>query len=221
MNASGGEKICPICGYDSTKQNPENCLPIGFVLNDRYTVGQAKHSNGEGIAYIGWDNTEASIVTVREYFPVGFAVRNTDKTVGIVKGGEYSFNEGLIEYIDINRQIMESSQPAQMPITDVLEENGTVYTVTQSISAITLREFLAKNGGTLKWEQARPLFLPLIDTIKGMNDLGIIHGGISTDTVIVGRDGKLRISGYGIKNLRICDSPLESVVFHGFAAIEQ
>lgn len=221
MNDSGGEKICPICGYDSTKQNPENCLPIGFVLNDRYTVGQAKHSNGEGIAYIGWDNTEASIVTVREYFPVGFAVRKTDKTVGIVKGGEYTFNEGLIEYIDINRQIMESSLPSQMPITDVFEENGTVYTVTQSISAITLREFLAKNGGTLKWEQARPLFLPLIDTIKGMNDLGIIHGGISTDTVIVGRDGKLRISGYGIKNLRICDSPLESVVFHGFAAIEQ
>lgn len=221
MNDSGGEKICPICGYDSTKQNPENCLPIGFVLNDRYTVGQAKHSNGEGIAYIGWDNTEASIVTVREYFPVGFAVRNTDKTVGMVKGGEYTFNEGLIEFIDINRQIMESSLPSQMPITDVFEENGTAYTVTKSISAITLREFLTKNGGTLKWEQARPLFLPLIDTIKGMNDLGIIHGGISTDTVLVGRDGKLRISGYSIKNLRLNDSPLESVVLHGFAAIEQ
>ena len=221
MNDSGGEKICPICGYDSTKQNPENCLPIGFVLGERYAVGQAKHTNGEGIAYIGWDNSESSVVTVREYFPSGFAVRNADKTVGMVKGGEYTFNEGLIEFIDINRQIIESSLPSQMPITDVFEENGTAYTVTQSISAITLREFLTKNGGTLKWEQARPLFLPLIDTIKGMNDLGIIHGGISTDTVLVGRDGKLRISGYSIKNLRLNDSPLESVIFHGFAAIEQ
>ena len=221
MNDSGGEKICPICGYDSTKQNPENFLPIGFVLDKRYMVGQAKHSNGEGITYIGWDNSEASIVTIREYFPSGFAVRNADKTVSIVKGGEYTFNEGLIEFIDINRQIMGSSLPSQMPITDVFEENGTAYTVTQSISAITLSEFLAKNGGTLKWEQARPLFLPLIDTIKGMNDLGIIHGGISTNTILVGRDGKLRISGYSIKNLRICDTPLESAVFHGFAAIEQ
>ena len=221
MSDSGGERICPICGYDSSKQNADDCLPIGFVLAGRYTVGQAKHRNGEGIAYIGWDNSESAVVTVREYFPTGFAVRNADKTVGIVKGGEYTFNEGLIEYIDINRQIKESSLPALMPITEVFEENGTVYTVTRSISAITLREFLAKNGGTLKWEQARPLFLPLIDTVKGMNDLGIIHGGISTDTVLVGRDGKLRVSGYSIKNLRLSDSPLESVLFHGFTAIEQ
>ena len=221
MNDSGGEKICPICGYDSTKQNADDCLPIGFVLGKRYMLGQTKHRNGEAVTYIGWDNSESSVVTVREYFPAGFAVRNSDKSVGIVKGGEYTFNEGLIEYIDINRQIKESPLPSQMPITDVFEENGTVYTVTQSISAITLSEFLAKNGGTLKWEQARPLFLPLIDTIKGMNDLGIIHGGISTDTILVGRDGKLRISGYSIKNLRLNDSPLESVLFHGFAAIEQ
>lgn len=221
MNDSGGEKICPICGYDSTKQNPDDCLSIGFVLGNRYTVGQAKHRNGEAVTYIGWDNSESSIVTVREYFPTGFANRNADKTVGIVKGGEYTFNEGLIEYMDINRQIKDSPLPALMPIIDVFEENGTVYTVTQSISAITLREFLAKNGGVLKWEQARPLFLPLIDTVKGMNDLGIIHGGISTDTVLVGRDGKLRISGYSIKNLRLNDSPLETVLFNGFAAIEQ
>ena len=221
MNDSGGEKICPICGYDSSKQNPDDCLPIGFTIAKRYTVGQAKHRNGEGITYIARDNSKSATVTVREYYPVGFAVRNTDKTVGMVKGGEYTFNEGLIEYLDINRQIKESSLPSLMPITDVFEENGTVYTVTQSISAITLKDFLAKNGGSLKWEQARPLFLPLIDTVKGMNDLGIIHGGISTDTVLVGRDGKLRVSGYSIKNLRIADSPLESVLYTGFAALEQ
>lgn len=221
MNDSGGEKICPICGYDSSAQNSADCLPVKFVLAERYTVGQAKHRNGEGITYIGWDNSESAVVTVKEYFPTGFAARNSDKTVGMIKGGEYTFNEGLIEFVDINRQIKDSSLPSLMPITDVFEENGTVYTVTQSISAITLKEFLAKNGGLLKWEQARPLFLPLIDTVKGMNDLGIIHGGISTDTVLVGRDGKLRIAEYSVKNLRCSDSPLESELFSGFSAIEQ
>lgn len=221
MNDSGGEKICPICGYDSSAQNSADCLPVKFVLAKRYTVGQAKHRNGEGITYIGWDNSESAVVTVKEYFPAGFAARNSDKTVGMIKGGEYTFNEGLIEFVDINRQIKDSSLPSLMPITDVFEENGTVYTVTQSISAITLKEFLAKNSGLLKWEQARPLFLPLIDTVKGMNDLGIIHGGISTDTVLVGRDGKLRIAQYSVKNLRCSDSPLESELFSGFSAIEQ
>ncbi len=221
MNDSGGERICPVCGCDSTEQNGSDCLPVRSVLANRYTVGRAKKRNGEGITYIGWDNSESAVVTVREYFPAGFAVRNPDNTVGMKKGGEYTFNEGLMEFMDINRQIKASELPAHMPVTDVFEENGTVYAILQSISAITLNSFLKKNGGTLKWEQARPLFLPLIDTVKGMNDLGIIHGGISTDTILVGRDGKLRISEYSVKNLRKADSPLESELFSGFAAAEQ
>ena len=221
MNDSGGERICPVCGCDSTEQNGSDCLPVRSVLANRYTVGRAKKRNGEGITYIGWDNSESAVVTVREYFPAGFAVRNPDNTVGMKKGGEYTFNEGLMEFMDINRQIKVSELPAHMPVTDVFEENGTVYAILQSISAITLKSFLKKNGGALKWEQARPLFLPLIDTVKGMNDLGIIHGGISTDTILVGRDGKLRISEYSVKNLRKADSPLESELFSGFAAAEQ
>lgn len=221
MNDMGGEKVCPVCGYDSSRRNGENCLPAGQLIADRYTVGEAKKRNGEGITYIGWDNSADSVVTVREYFPHGFAVRNPDKTVGMVKGGEYTFNEGLMEFLDVNRQIKASELPSLIPVIDVFEENGTVYSVSQSISSIPLSSFLKKNGGVLKWEQARPLFLPLIDTVKGMNDLGIIHGGISTETVIVGRDGKLRITGYGIKKLRYADNEIKCELFPGFAAIEQ
>ena len=160
-------------------------------------------------------------VSIREYFPAGFAERNPDKTVAIVGGGEYIFNEGLMEFMDINRKISSSELPALIPVFSVFEENGTVYAVSQSFAAITMAEFLQRNGGTLKWEQARPLFLPLIDTLKGMNDIGVIHGGISCDTVLVGRDGKLRISGYSVKRLRAADGGLKAELFPGFAAVEQ
>ena len=179
MNDNGGEKICPICGYDSASRNPDICLPVGFTLDNRYMVGQAKKRNGEGITYIGWDTADDTAVSIREYFPAGFAERNPDKTVAIVGGGEYIFNEGLMEFMDINRKISSSELPALIPVLSVFEENGTVYAVSQSFAAITMAEFLQRNGGTLKWEQARPLFLPLIDTLKGMNDIGVIHGGIS------------------------------------------
>ena len=105
MNDNGGEKICPICGYNSAEHNGEDCLPTGMLVGNRYITCQAKARNGEGISYIGWDNSNDSVVTVREYFPAGFAVRNPDRTVRMVKGGEYTFNEGLMEFMDINRQI--------------------------------------------------------------------------------------------------------------------
>ncbi len=221
MNDGGGEKICPICGFDSSSQNPENCLPLKFKINDRYIIGKVNKINGEGITYIGWDNASDTIIDIKEYFPDGFAHRNPDKTVSIKPDGKYTFNEGLMEFIEINRRIMNSDLPSLIPVTDVFEENGTVYAVSKNIPGISLEEFLNKNGNSLKWEQARALLLPLIDTIKGMNDYGIIHGGISAETIIVGRDGKLRISDYSIRKLRMLTSELKTEIYTGFAATEQ
>ena len=221
MNDNGGEKICPVCGFDNSTENPNNCLPLNSMLSNRYLIGKVLGFDGEGITYIGWDNSKNSKVTVKEYFPKNFALRNPDKTVSVAADGKYTFNEGLLGFIEINRSIIISTLPSLMPIYDCFEENGTAYSVCEFISGITLEEFLQKNGGILKWEQARPLFLPLIDTIEGMSEIGYIHGGISTQTVIVGRDGKLRISGYSIRKLRQKDSELEETLYDGFAACEQ
>ncbi len=221
MNDNGGEKFCPVCGFDAQSSNPENALPLKFKINNRYLLGRVLASNGEGITYIGWDTLEDAVVRVREYFPTGFAERNPDKTVKIAEGGAYTFNEGLLDFLQINRTIMRSELPSLMPVTEVFEENGSIYSVAKNVPGITLGEFLDKNGGTLKWEQVRALFLPLLDTLIGMNNIGIIHGGISPDTIIVGRDGKLKISGYSVIKLRNEQSDLVSELFSGYAAAEQ
>ena len=221
MNDNGGEAICPICGFDSKAKNPKNAVPIKTMLCDRFVVGKALSANGEGIDYIGWDTLNDVIVQIREYFPTGVAKRNPDKTVSMLKGKEYTFNEGLLEFLEINKAIKGSDLPSLIPVVEVFEENGTAFSVMQNIQGVTLSTFLSRNGGTLKWEQARALFLPLIDTIKGMHDLGIIHKGISTDTVIVGRDGKLRLTGYSINKLRFENDEVQFEVLDGFAAAEQ
>ena len=221
MNDNGGERICPICGFDNSSKNPDDCLPLKSVVQSRYICGAVLERDDEGITYAGWDSAKMSKIKIHEYFPEGFALRRPDKTVSITEEGKYTFNEGLIEFIEINRSVMISTLPSLIKVFDVFEENGTAYAITEFISGITLEEFLIKNGSTLKWEQARPLFLPLIDTIGGMNELGYIHGGISTETIIVGRDGKLRIGNYSIRKLRRTDSELNYKIYSGFAACEQ
>ena len=54
-----------------------------------------------------------------------------------------------------------------------------------------------------------------------MNDAGIVHKGISTQKIIVGRDGKLRITDYSINRLRMSDADIQGELFDGYAAIEQ
>ena len=57
MNDNGGEKICSVCGYDMSSQNDKNCLPVKFLLSERYFVGKALSQSTEGITYLAWDNS--------------------------------------------------------------------------------------------------------------------------------------------------------------------
>ena len=221
MNEIGDQEFCPVCGYNTSLQNHAQALPVRFNLANRYIVGKTVSVNGEGITYIGWDNATDSVVKIKEYFPLGIAIRNPDTTVSITSDKKYVFNEGLLEFIEINRTVMSKNLPALQTVEAVFEANGTAYTVYHNIQGITLEDFLERNGGTLKWEQARALLLPLLDAVKEMNDAGIVHKGISTETVIVGRDGKLRITNYSINRLRLSDDDVESELFDGYAAIEQ
>ncbi len=222
MNDNGGEKVCSICGYDSAVQNPENLLPTNYWLKDRYLVGRVIDSNGEGVTYIGWDNNEDQIVNIREYFPDSAALRLEDKSVAIVKGNEFVFNEGIMNFLEIHRKISGLKPlPALPQFIEVFEANGTAYSITKSSSGITLREFLIRNGGSLSWEQARPLFLPVLTTLQALHSAGILHRGISPETIIVGRDGKLRLSGICVRDVRMSKSSLTVQLYPGFSATEQ
>ncbi len=222
MNDNGGESICSICGYNSKDNNDKEYLSVRTWIKERYLVGNATENNGEGVTYIGWDNENDSVVNIREYFPKGIAKRNEDGSVSIISGNEFVFNEGIMNFLELNRKIAKiTGLPSLTETIEIFEDNGTAYVITKAIQGITLREFLVRNGGNLKWEQARPLFLPLITTVAALHEAGIIHRGISPETVMVGRDGKLKLGGFCIRPVRMSRSNMTIQLFPGFSAVEQ
>lgn len=221
MNDNGGEAVCPICGHTAGTPNPVGTLPVKTRIQGKYIVGKVLEINGEGITYIGWDNESNGIINIREFLPVPLAKRNDNLSVGIVGDNEFTYNAALMDYVELAKKLKALTLAAIPVICDILECNNTAYIITKAVPGITLREFLLRNGGTLSWEQAKSLFMPLISAISALHKEGIIHGGISPETVIVGRDGKLRLSGFAIPQLRKSSSPINSQVFPGYAAAEQ
>ena len=222
MNDNGGEDVCSICGYNSKEANDSEFLATRTWIKERYLVGHAFENNGEGVTYIGWDNTNDTIVDIREYFPKGVAARQRDGSISIIQGNEFTFNEGIMNFLELNRKISRLvGTPSLREPVEVFEANGTAYAVFKAVQGITLREFLIRNGGNLKWEQARPLFLPLITTVSALHEQGIIHRGISPETIIVGRDGKLRLTGICIRPIRMSKSNMTIQLFPGYSAVEQ
>ncbi len=221
MNENTGEKVCSICGYDIGQKNPENCLNVKFILKSKYLIGKVLDASSEGITYLAWDGNLNEPVNIKEYYPLGIATRNPDKTVSVGEGKSFSFNEGLLEFLELNRKLCTLELPAVLPIYDVFEDNGTAYVVFAQNTGITLSSFLERNSGMLKWEQARPLFLPLIDTVITLNNNRIIHGGISPESITVSRDGKLKLTNISIIETRFASEMFATAIYPGCAAIEQ
>ncbi len=221
MNDNGGEDICPICGHTAGTPNPQGTLPVKTRIQGRYIIGKACEINGEGITYVGWDSNTNSVINIREFFPVPLAERNENLSVGITPDNEYNFNSILTDFINHSKKLRTVTAVAVPVICEILECNSTAYVISKAVPGITLRDFLLRNGGTLTWEQAKALFVPLISSLSALHKAGIIHGGISPETIIVGRDGKLRLTGFSPVHLRKSQSAINSQVFPGYAAAEQ
>ena len=218
MKDNEGKQVCPFCGFDSSKDNPSDKLPLRFIIHDRYFVGRVMFSDNENTVYLGYDFVENRPVNIKEYCPTRISHRNPDKTVFTPREAQFLFNEGLMEFISINKKFIGH------PLVSLPDTYSVFEAICDTVDGITLKSFLARNGGILKWEQIRPLILPLIDTVKSLHDMSLIHGDISPETVIVCRDKRLRLLGVHahIFNSAKPDNGLSVPVFHdGYAAPEQ
>lgn len=212
---------CYHCGYPSAGQNPAGYLPVRTQLSSRYVIGRALEKRSDAILYIGYDQTARSTVLVREFFPEGAAQRLSLQVVA-ADGKEEAFAACLDSFRKQSRAIARLRDlPALIPVYDMFEENGTMYTVCDRVEGMTLRAYLQTLGEHMSWEAARPLFVPLLSAVMSMHAAGLVHLGISPDTVLVDTENRLRLDGWELPQARVSGSELTPARATGYAAPEQ
>lgn len=224
MNELYGEKQCPKCGYyvDSPQISPY--LPLKTLIGEKYIIGRVLSSNSEGVTYMSYDVEKNLPVIIREYLPEKFIERSFGETnVRIIEGWQNDYYGYLKKFLDLWRRLARvRGLSALVPVIDIIEYNNTAYVVSEYIESITLREFLLKSKtGYLNWEKAKVLFMPVLSTLSTLHNMGIFHNGINPDNLLIGRDGKLRLSGFSIKEVRWEGSELSPELFDGYTPIEQ
>ncbi len=224
MHEIGNEKKCPHCGYyvDSVQMPPY--LPVRTVLGNRYLVGKMLEYNGEGATYIGWDLQEKKAVNIREFIPDSFTSRTSaNLNLQVMLGSEASFAELRRSFEEMwTRLVRLNGLSALINVTAVFEDLGTSYAVYDHFDGISLRDFLLRSKtGYISWEKARQLLMPTLSTLGTLHSNGIIHKGISPTTLVIGEDGKIKITGFSIGDVRTVNSRLTPQIYDGYAAIEQ
>ena len=223
MREIGDENQCPYCGFHADSPQLAPYLPLRTVVAERYLAGKLLDYNGDGATYMGWDLEMNAPVTIREFLPDSIAERREDLTLVPMAGCEITYRDCYQSFLELWRKLARMrGLSGHILVFDIVEDHGTAYAISEYMEGVSLREYLLRSpSGYLSWEQARILFMPVLSTLGTLHSAGIIHRGISPTTLIVGKNGKMRITGFSIWQARTARGDLTAQLFPGYAAIEQ
>ena len=225
MRPLEGQPACPACGCPAVFDQAAPLLPLRAMLaQGRYGIGRAVEQNGDGITYLAFDEQARVQVYVREFYPAAIAIREHGQlTQAVMQGCEAVWQDCAQNFMELWRKLQRMrGLSALVSVTDVFEENGTIYAVYEYMESMTFRDFLLRGKqGFIPWERARALLMPVLSTLGNLHQQGIIHRGIGPSTLYFGADGKVRIGGFSIWQARTAHGDLTAELMDGYAALEQ
>ena len=226
MTDKGNEQICPKCGLNEAEIS--NISPVflkpGTELNGRYTVGLALGQGGFGITYIGYDNILNTRVAIKEYYPADIAGRTSnDGTVSAYTQGSDEYFKGKTRFIEEARTLAKfSDHPCIVGVKDCFDANGTAYMVMEFLEGVNLKEYLKRKGGKVSVNEAVSILTPVMDALRAVHNVGIIHRDISPDNIYITTDARVRLIDFGAARQSIGGQRSLSIMLKpGYAPEEQ
>lgn len=215
--------VCPHCGKILEGCNPAGCLPVGTVLAGRYTVGEMRGLDGEGVLYSGVENLGGFRVTIKEYLPVTLsAERGADCILCPKQGSEVLFKTTRMDFADLYRAIQRITPASGLEaVLDVVEANNTVYAVLENLGGTPLEQWLESRPTPVRADDACAMLRPVFEGVAAMHKAGLVHRGICPENIRVMADGRCRLAGYATVGLRTAGSGLHEQLYEGYSAPEQ
>jgi len=227
MGDRGNAAICPTCGYD--ENSPPTVafqLPPRAVLNEQYIVGRALGAGGFAITYLGWDIRLARRVAIKEYMPSGLASRAGDTSQVVPHSGpsKEDFAYGLERFLDEARMVAQfEGHPGIIAVTNFFPAHGTAYLVMEYLEGTTLKDYLKDRGGRLAFDEALDIMTPVMDALREVHRVNVLHRDISPDNIYVTSGGLIKLLDFGAARQALRDrSQRMSVILKvGYAPEEQ
>ncbi len=214
--------VCESCGFNSKAPHHALYLKPGTCLSERFIAGRLISYNGEGATYLGYDFSQNRKVFIREYMPDSLAVRERGgENVLTLKGKETQYKALLSDFCDLCRQLQKLyTYTGLLPIVDFFERNNTAYAVYEFVAETTLSSFLKENSGAFSADVITGRLAPVLAAVEAMHAAGLVHRGISTETILVGENGVLRLAGFAIPAARTAKCELTAELFAGYSPPE-
>lgn len=199
VNAGG---TCPHCGQIVGEQ-PEltHQLKPLTILRGKYLVGDVLGEGGFGITYIGIDLNLELKVAIKEFYPNGFATRESasTSTLTIYSGQQmqtvYKWRDNFMKEA---RSLAKCAYlPGVVGVRDFFEENNTAYLVMEYVEGMTLKSYAKSKNGRIPVSELLPAIEPIFTALGEIHKQGLIHRDISPDNIMLLSGGDMKLLDFG------------------------
>lgn len=216
---------CPKCGYDrASYRNDPITLMLGSVLNGRYMIGRVIGKGGFGITYLAYDLKLDSRIAVKEYYPMGLALRTPGNTRVSVSNqeSEETFQNGAEKFYNEAKMVAKfNGNPNIVSVHDFFYENDTVYFTMGYLEGETLKSYIKRNPVTEG--QAVNIMQDISNALMAAHSMRILHRDVSPDNIMLCDDGTIRLLDFGAARQVMAEQSqsLSVILKQGFAPLEQ
>lgn len=195
--SEGYENTCPNCGYaEGVTQDGSIYLYPGSILHGRYIVGTIRKIRDTDLFYIGWDALFDRKVLIQEYFPKYCATRSGKPELSVYDAKQERFKSGLDLFYQQSRQLIRLYKEEDVITYHAcFMENGTAYAVMDYRQEKTLKEYL--EGRCIPPAEAEKILDAALEAVKKAHDLGVFHGQIEMDSLLMSAEGKIILKDFG------------------------
>ena len=155
-------------------------IKIGMVIGDRYEILEKIGTGGMSDVYKAKCHKLNRFVAVK------------------VLKQEFSENANFVSKFRIEAQAAAGLMHSNIVnVYDVGEENGIYYIVMELVEGITLKKYIEKKA-RLSYREAVSIAIQVSMGIEAAHNNHIIHRDIKPQNIIISKDGKVKVTDFGI-----------------------
>ena len=168
-------------------------ITTGMFIEDRYEILEKIGSGGMSEVYKARCHKLNRFVAIKFLKP------------------EYCEDESFIENFKREAQAAAALlHPNVVSVYDVNETDGTWYIVMEYVEGITLKQYIEKNG-KLPVKEATSIAIQIAQGMEAAHNAGIVHRDIKPANVLISREGKIKVTDFGIARTTTANTISENI----------
>ncbi|MBK9080354.1 MAG: serine/threonine protein kinase [Hyphomicrobium sp.] len=201
-------------------------LPGGTELAGDYKIDRVLGAGGFGVTYLADEIALSRKVSIKEYFPADFAVRDSDGSATPRSEnckGDYTW--GLERFIEEAQTLAKFNHGNIVRVYRTFRANNTAYMVLHFEEGQSLKSWLKSLNRAPRQKELDAIIAPLLDALQIIHKAEFLHRDIAPDNIIIRRSGDPVLIDFGAARSDIAahskTKTVSALVKPGYSPYEQ